>query len=606
MNAALPQLADVRLLSPSGVESPYVIGWSVTMTPRDVSPRAFKTSLADQSTTIEIDTGTTDAIEAVSLESPATSFIKAARVEGSNDGAQWHELAANEVLFRQSGGASRLRIPISAGSWLSLRITVDDKRNNPVPFTAAHLMLVGTKSATLPHAVTIEAREEKPQQTKLTLDLGAANMTLAALRFAVGDAVFSRRVTLSYLHDNNGQTVENFIGNADIYRVTADDLSTASLVIPLHRTVPTARVIVTIQNGDSPPLNITGIEAERNPISLMFFASESGPWRLLSGNSTVTAPHYDLAELNQYLGKAGGTSLKPGEIIANANYKAPATLPELQSEGANIDLAKWRYRKPVTNGQSSVIRVELDAITLGHAQTSFGDLRLIQNEKQIPFLLDHTNASRTLQPKLAKNSDPKRPTVSLWRATMPLDGLPVTQLTFNSSTPLFDRTLVVWAKTKDEMGNEYRTHLGSANWTKTAGGKNGELALSLTYERLPEVLFIETDNGDNPPIEIENVQAHHAVNVVVAKTTGTTPVFLYYGNNLAYAPRYDLQLVRAELLNSEKQNVTLGTEEVLRAELKSASNSSVGSPWLWIALGVVIIVLLWVVAKMLPASPAGK
>ena len=602
MNIALPQLADLRLLSPSGLESPYVIEWPVADSPREVSPLAFKASLTDQSTVLEIETGTTTAIEAVSLESPAASFIKAARIEGSNDGAQWHELAANEVLFRQSGGAGRLRIPFASGSWRSLRITVDDKRNNPVPFTAARLLLTGTKAATLPHAVTIEAREEKPQQTKLTLNLGAANITLAALRFAVGDAVFSRRVTLSYLRDNNGQTVENSIGNADIYRVTADGLSTASLVIPLLHTVPTARVIVTIQNGDSPPLNITGIEAERYPVSLMFSASETGPWKLISGNATAIAPHYDLLELKQYLGKAGVTSLKPGELIANANYKAPATLPELQSEGANIDLAKWRYRRPVTTGQPGVIRVELDALTLAHSQSSLGDLRLIQNEKQIPFLLEHTNASRTMQLKLAKDSDPKRPTVSLWRATMPLDGLPVTQITLSSPTPLFDRALEVWSKSKDQMGNEYRTHLGSTHWTKQAGGKNGELVMSLSFARLPEVFFIETDNGDNPPIEIESVQAQHAVSVVVAKITDSAPVFLYYGNNLAYAPRYDLQLVRAELLSAQQQNATLGTEKVLRAEVKSASDSSVGSPWFWVALGVAIIVLLWVVARMLPAT----
>ncbi|MCE9518372.1 MAG: DUF3999 domain-containing protein [Verrucomicrobia bacterium] len=466
INVALPQLADVRLLSPSGVESPYVIGWPAGDPPRVISPRSFKASLTDPSTVLEIETGTINAIEAVSLESPAASFIKAARVEGSNDGTQWHELAVNEVLFRQNGGTGRLRIPFASGSWHSLRITVDDKRNNPVPFTAARLLLTGSKTATLPQTVIIETREEKPHQTKLTIDLGAANLPLTTLRFTVGDAVFSRHITLSYLSDNNGQTVENFIGSGDIYRVTADGLSTASLEIPLQRMVPTARIMVTIQNGDSPPLNITGIDAERNPVSLMFFASEIGSWKLLSGNTHATAPSYDLAKLKQDLNKAGGTELKPGALMTNANYKAPPALPDVQSEGANIDLTKWHYRKPVTSTQAGVIRVELDAITLAHAQTSFSDLRLIQNEKQIPFLLDQTNASRTLQAKLTKDSDPKRPTVSLWRATMPLDGVPVTHLTFSSPTPLFERTLVVWAKTKDQMGNEYRMHLGTAQWTK--------------------------------------------------------------------------------------------------------------------------------------------
>lgn len=606
LNAALPQLADVRLLSPSGVETPYVIGWPVASAPREISSRSFKTRLIDQSTMLEIETGTTEAIEAVSLESPAASFIKAARIEGSNDGEQWIELAANEVLFRQGGGAGRMRIPFTSGTWQSLRITVDDKRNNPVPFTAARFLLTGTKSVTLPQAVTMKSREEKPRQTKLVIDLGAANLSLAALRIAASDAVFSRRVTLSWLSDNNGQPMENFIGSSDIYRVTADGLTTSSLMIPLHHSVPTACIVVTIQNGDSPPLNIAAIEAERHPVSLMFYATETGSWKLLSGNANAATPSYDLATLKQDLNKAGGTELKPGALMANANYKASPALPNVQSGGASIDLARWRYRRPVTSGQPGVIRVELDAKTLAHAQTSLDDLRLIQNEKQIPFLIDHTNARRTVQPILTKDVDSKRRSVSLWRAAMPIDGLPVKQLILTSPTPLFERTLLAWAKTKDQMGNEYRSHLGTAHWTKQAAGRNSELALSLNSARLPEEFFIETDNGDNPPIEIENVLAHHAVHVVIAKITGTAPVFLYYGNNQANAPRYDLQLARSELLSAQKLNETLGAEEVLRTEVKASRDISSGSPWLWGALALVIVVLLWVVSKMLPAAPAAR
>lgn len=602
MQAAAPQLADLRLLSPSGAESPYVVEWPVSAAPREVPVRTFKAGLGDQSTVLEIETGTADAIEAVILETPATSFIKAARLEGSSDGATWHDLAAREVIFRQNSGANRLRIPFATGSWKHLRVTVDDRRNNPVPFTAARVVLARTKAAAVPHPVAIAQREERPQQTRLTLDLGAAHLPLATLKLAVGDAVFSRRATVSWLRDNRGQVVETFLGNAAIYRVTSDGLSSASLEIPVHREVPEARLIVTIQNGDSPPLNITGIEAERHPVALLFYATEAGTWKLLSGNAGAAAPDYDLAALKQELSKATGARLNSGALVANPNFKAAPALPGVQPGGAHIDLAPWRFRRPITIRQTGVIRLELDPGTLAHAQASLDDLRVVQNDRQIPFLLDHTNATRAMQPVLSKDSDPKRRMVSLWRVTMPLDGLPATSLTITSPTPLFERTIEVWAKAKDAMGNEARVHLGSAPWTRSAGGRNERLAVPLTATRVPEVFFIETNNGDNPPIEIENVEVHHAVSAIVAKITDEAPVHLYYGNDSAYAPRYDLQLVRADLLRAQTENAALGKEETLRAAKRTGGEPNAGSPWLWGALALVVVVLLWVVARMLPKA----
>lgn len=603
INASSPYLVDLRILSPSGVESPFVIERANLMPARSAAVRDFKSSISSNHTIIEFDTGSTDAIEAVVLDTPAASFIKAARVEASTDGTQWNDIAKNEVVFHQPDGAGKLRIPFASASHGKLRITIDDNRTQPIPFTAARVEFTDIKPVTTPQAAIIVRTEEKPRQTEYTVALGSAKLHLSSLRLAVTDPVFSRSIIVSYVVDDHGVNSSVAVAAASIYRVTTNDGLGAEMVeIPVHQILPVSEIKITVNNGDSPPLHVTGISAMRSPVSLVFFAQESGMWKLLTGNDDATAPKYDIEALGKQLRHVNAATALPGKLAANPNYKRPPTLPNVEPEGANIDLAKWRFRKPVTNGQSGVIRVELDAMTLAHSQSSLGDLRLIQNEKQIPFLLEHTNASRTMQPKLAKDGDPKRPTASVWRVTMPLDGLPVTQLTFSSPTPLFERTLVVWAKTKDQMGNEYRTQLGSAHWTERAGGRDGELAMSFTSVRMPEVFYIETDNGDNPPIEIENVQVHHPVSVVVAKITDSASVFLYYGNNLAYAPRYDLQLVRAELLNAQKQNATLGTEEVLRAEVKTSSDSSVGSPWLWGALGVVIIVLLWVVAKMLPAA----
>jgi hypothetical protein len=608
LNVSRQQLEDLRLLAPSGTEVPFIIERASLVPPREAAVRTFKSSLTDGSTVIEVETGSTEAIDAVSIDSPAANFIKAARLEGSNDGVQWNELATNEVIFRQSNGASRMRIPFASAPHARLRITLDDKRSQPVPFTAARVEFTTQKQAMVPHVVSIVQTDEKPRETVLIVNLGAANLNLSHLRLTVSDPVFSRRVSVSYSRDDNGNKQSVSVASAVIYRVTTNDgLSTAWLDVPIHKQVPASQVTLTIENGDSPPLKITGLEATRQPVTAIFFAQENGAWKLITGNITAKAPIYDLASLDKQLRQGAATKVTVGALAANPNYKAQPALPNVTPQGAEIDLAKWRYRKPVTISEAGVIRVEFDAEVLAHAQSAFGDLRIIQNGRQIPWLLDPTKATRTMQPAVSKESDPKRRTVSVWKVAMPLGDLPATRLTCTSPTPLFERTITVWAKRKDSMGNENRIQLGITQWQQQGGGARQTLSLPFQSTRLPETFYLETDNGDNPPIEIEDVKVEHPVITLAAKLTDVAPVFLYYGNEHAFMPSYDLRLVRQELLSATKQPVALGKEEVLLAEKwRGSPEVSAGSPWLWATLALVIVVLLWVVSKMLPKGEEAK
>ena len=44
--------------------------------------------------------------------------------------------------------------------------------------------------------VAITGRQENPGQTRLTLNLGAANLDVASIRLEAGDALFTRQVAL--------------------------------------------------------------------------------------------------------------------------------------------------------------------------------------------------------------------------------------------------------------------------------------------------------------------------------------------------------------------------------------------------------------------------
>ena len=66
-------------------------------------------------TVIVLETGLAQPLDAVTLETPAMNFIKAVRVESSNDGKNWQILAQGRPIFRQPYGAANLKISFPAG-----------------------------------------------------------------------------------------------------------------------------------------------------------------------------------------------------------------------------------------------------------------------------------------------------------------------------------------------------------------------------------------------------------------------------------------------------------------------------------------------------------
>jgi len=119
-------------------------------------------------------------------------------------------------------------------------------------------------------------------------------------------------------------------------------------------------------------------------------------------------------------------------------------------------------------------------------------------------------------------------------------------------------------------------------------------------------LFLETDNGDNPAIELRDFRSYYPVMRVVFKATPdpAQPVWLYYGNLDATAPRYDLTLVAGELLKAERTAVTAGTQENLSSNASFVGQTLTGSTRyiFWGTLALVVIVLLAIMSHFLPKS----
>ena len=605
LDAARPALEDLRLCDDAGNELPFLITRPMPSAKTIQGAKSFQVSLNANTTVITLETGLVQPLDGATLETPAMNFIKAVRVEGSADGQNWQRLAQGQPIFRQLYGAGHLHVSFPAGEWRWLRLTVDDQRSQPVPFTGARVHAADVEATPIElQTVTIAERNENPGETRLTLNLGAANLDVASIKIETDEPLFTRAMTLAAPRITELGVFEQAIGEGVIYRVAIEGQPVSeNLSVPLEKQVRSRELVLLIQNQDSPPLAINAVRVERRPVFLAFMAREAGTFQLLTGNKFCPAPRYDLAALGANLKSTSVTPVKISALVDNPNYRAPEALAGLEVAGAPLDVTGWKFRKAIQLARDGAQQVELDLDVLAHANAGLMDLRVMRGTNQVPYIAQRTSISRALTPTVTLANDARNPKSSRWLVKPPKANLPLTRLTFATTTPLFQRSMSLAVEETDERGGTFYRQLGSGTWTQTPERKTREFSLALDTVAHSDTLILETENGDNPPIELEKFTAFYNATRVLFKAKADDRLFLYYGNPRVPPPSYDLNLVAGELLAADKAVATLGTEEQLKkSSWAEGQTPGKGGVLFWGILAVVVIGLLVIISRLLPKS----
>jgi hypothetical protein len=601
LTAARPALEDLRLYDSAGREVPYLLEKPVQPQRVTRSPQKFQVAVKDDATIITLDTGVRHPISEISVQTPATNFLKAVQLEGSTDGTTWKTLAQGQPLFRQPNGASRLLTSIPPGIWSALRLTLDDRRSAPIPVTGVQLHVEPASAPSEAVEVNSVQRTEEPGQTRLALRLAGANFTLAKLTLETPDPLFTRVVTLSHQQYMENEIRESVISRDNIYRVSLPGQPPAQkLSFAVDVPVRSHDLLLTIHNEDNPPLQISSMKAQRRPVYLTFLAAQGGSYYLLTGNSQSPAPSYDLFSLKANLQGAVVTAAPPGPLARNAAFRPTDALAEIHALGTALDVSDWTYRKAVHLTEGGAQQIELDLEVVSHSPASLRDLRLIRDGRQIPYVVERASVMRSLSPKVSKADDPKRPSVSLWQITLPHRSAPITKLTGTSSSPYFRREVRLYAERQDERGNPQRIPVASGTWVKNLGKQDAPLSLPLSAPPGTDRLVLEIENRDNPPLDLQKVEVWYPVSRVLFKSPPEANTFLYYGNAKASAPQYDLELVVPKLLAAEKTRAALGAEEAVKPGTDGVRFAGSAGWIFWSVLAFVVVSLLFILARLLP------
>ena len=99
LDAARPALEDLRLYDDAGNEVPYLIERPVPVVKVVQNVQSFHVSLTPSNTVIVVETGLTQPLDDIVLETPAGNFIKPVRVEGSTDLKRWQTSSTRDSRF---------------------------------------------------------------------------------------------------------------------------------------------------------------------------------------------------------------------------------------------------------------------------------------------------------------------------------------------------------------------------------------------------------------------------------------------------------------------------------------------------------------------------
>jgi hypothetical protein len=477
-----------------------------------------------------------------------------------------------------------------------------------VPITGLWLRLesAGTPAAA-PGPVRVVRREESRGETRLTLEFPAHGAFLSSLQLELRDTVFRRHLRLVYREFEAEQVHERVFARAILSRVPPASGAvppSSQNLFPVEQSLPAREMILVIENGDSPPLDLAALTAAYRPVAVLFPAPPSGKLTLLAGARQVEKPNYDLASFPNVRDLRSTaqpfTPAEFGPFGPNPAYRPGDSLPEFPLLAAALAPGDWTGRRQVTLQAPGVQFLDLDHTLLAATRGHFADLRLVRDGRQVPFLIENCRFQRTL-PLGAERLEQAPTGVSRWTIRLPVKGLPIDSLRVSSTSTLFERSFLVYEDLRNSRGEQYRSVLGQQHWARQGAASPSSLTLRLNPPS-GDTLILETTDGDNSPVVISSAEAAVPVVRLHFKTADTAPLLLLHGNSRAAAPTYDLRLVARALLSAPHSEALLGTapESTPDQDPLLIRLSRNATYLFWAVLILVVGALLFVVARMLP------
>jgi hypothetical protein len=397
------------------------------------------------------------------------------------------------------------------------------------------------------------------------------------------------------------------LGTATLRRSVRDGVAAASLRIPISPPSE-AQLELAVDDGNNPPLDVTGATAVFATLPFIFFESNGQPLVARYGDDRLKAPSYDLEAERDRVPSLMLTEARWGEPRNNtvAVSDSAAAIP---LAGAEIDQGTFRYTRTIPRQGTGLTTLPLDAAALAHG--SLADIRIATADgHQVPFLVERLDEPLSVVlPPLERVKSARDPASrSRYRVHLPYAGLPASRLVIHTNARVFDRQVAVEmlpSAEEDARARDRSITIAQSAWRHTEPElPTPALTIELPPLRVAELSLV-IDEGDNAPLPIREPTLLLPAYRLRFFRDGHTPLTLLYGRSDLAAPRYDLALLAPRLLGASAQDVLPGAEQ-------GSSNVTGVTPTVvfWGALALAVLVLVVLIARLLrpsggtPAAPA--
>ena len=293
---ARPDLADLRLYDDE-TQVPYELKQQAGgVSSEERQARILNLGTKHGLTKFDLDVGDIQEYDRVRLHLDAKNFIVKASTEGTNalDQAPGTKLGISTLYdFSQEklGSSTTLKFPPSSFRYLHVSFS---SGLVPAQVTAAYVYRAQEKVATWTSVGSCRVTGQSNRHTEIGCEV-PTKVPVERILFEVAGSQINFRRSVSVADSENRQ-----IGSGDISRIKINRAGTSVVSEELSVNVPgthTSRVVVTVDNGDDPPLQFDQVLPQAFERRLYFEPQAKTSLKLYYGDEKLAAPVYDYAKL---------------------------------------------------------------------------------------------------------------------------------------------------------------------------------------------------------------------------------------------------------------------------------------------------------------------
>jgi|GEM_PF-1493453 hypothetical protein len=312
--------ADIRITDQQGKEIPCQVirpGQTETvLTVNSINPTEY-----EDGTAIMFDVGGTPHPhnQLVLNLTQNGDYMREVQLLDSDDANNWGTLGTSKIFSYQNEYSNKINFPVSTKRYL-LAIIRKQPGESSLPIKSAQVLFLPNLYEGKQLPVSVVSNHSNQNTTEIVVDLGIPNYMITRLEIQSSDRNYDRSITV-YSSDKAKVTEEKSLRVSG--RIMAYDFNNYALN---EDSVTVEQfcgryLLLLIQNGDSPPLDIQAVNVYG--AAPAFIAELSAPGILWYGNPNAVMPSYDLKEYANLINKTNLPVAEAGAQQINPDYRAP-------------------------------------------------------------------------------------------------------------------------------------------------------------------------------------------------------------------------------------------------------------------------------------------